>query len=1177
MSAEKNKYLISIIIPVFNTAEYLDECLRSVLEQTDNNYEVIIIDDGSTDSSGKIASLYCKNNKKFKLITQSNSGLSSARNKGIDISKGDFITFLDSDDYLGVNSIEILRKNQIEYHSDIVSARFMIISEKGKVLEHQKNYIKDDFYLKNWGYLKGWQQVLGVFASSIVCARLIRKSLLLDYNIKFPITKLPHEDWCFTYKVLNKSSKNSQIKNAIYFYRKRSNSLSKTISPKKLIATLYQLQDAKIFLGTDCECLSQSLLIRRTFITIINYFHTMKTSESSSFQFFYTYLNLHRFELNNFLYIAKKHATIKADIIEDLEGILCEGNNYFEKEFKYIKASIVIPIYNCEKFLDATLKSIKNQSLRDFECIMVDDLSTDSSITIIKKYAQLDSRFKIVKHKVNSGLAASRNSGTRIAKGKYICFLDADDLMLVDGLKIRCVALEKTKDESVIGCYCGSITIQENEKKVPKGVARPQLGNIDFISARGRCLFNANQPMFKTNLFIRMGGFNESLTQAEDYELWNRFLRNGYKVIAVKFDGVTYRARRNSMIRKGSLVHLHTSIELQKEYYLPASKARKYSASLFYYNNPGYTYQCQKDLISRILPFVGMALASGNKISELSDEIAQSIPSVYLLELKNEKIYELLMSGLRRFHVGESAPFFNRFKNDLNNLIIEARTKSLIIMKLDNNSDISNESSVGESIFNFPVEQKKVDIVFFPHKDYHIWTIHLLLESLKEQGLKFVVVDNTTHYRDEGNRAKAKELNIELLRYSNFILGDYEPKLLVAFNDWDPIVKSIFYSAHSAGVGTASIVEGIQDYHDVDTKRIRHPYLSSELVILPGEFDRKYFNNKRQNIVVGGVPRILDLINKGDVKKDTVIGEKKIALINTNFSYGVLVDKRDSWLRKSVESALHCGYKVLISRHPADLGKTYQKFVSDKNFYELLEISDVVIQRFASGILEAVARNKKTIYFNPHNEKIDKFKDPLGAYWIANSDTELSNILKKLDSLAFNKENASKFLSIHCNTNCINISGLIASQLASSVNKKDRAAINFLKFKQNLRTIDLASNSFTDISILAKNLPGIYGGKGLDLKAINEKFSLLQELINPTISRSIPPNKTIEILEKEALVIMHKNFSTGDISLSKANEQIRAKSWINALGMYVYLYDINPLKVYSDNIKYVVNKIKKKS
>lgn len=103
-----DKSLISIIVPVYNVEDYLKECLNSIINQIYKNLEILLIDDGSSDKSGEICDEFAKNDSRIKVFHKQNGGQSSARNLGLDKSKGDFISFVDSDDVLGENFIQKL-------------------------------------------------------------------------------------------------------------------------------------------------------------------------------------------------------------------------------------------------------------------------------------------------------------------------------------------------------------------------------------------------------------------------------------------------------------------------------------------------------------------------------------------------------------------------------------------------------------------------------------------------------------------------------------------------------------------------------------------------------------------------------------------------------------------------------------------------------------------------------------------------------------------------------------------------------------------------------------------------------------------------------------------------------------------------------------------------------------
>jgi len=244
--------------------------------------------------------------------------------------------------------------------------------------------------------------------------------------------------------------------------------------------------------------------------------------------------------------------------------------------------TVVVPTFNMEKFLDRTLKSISRQTYRNFECLIVNDASTDKSADIAHKYVRRDKRFRQIIHRTNAGLSAARNTGLRAARGELICFLDADDLMMKDALRLRVDAIFANAAVELAGTYCGSVRIDEAAEIPPATTPAKQLNFIDFITAAGACPFNANQPMMRTSVMRSLGGFDEKLNVAEDYDMWMRILRAGYFFVPTPFNAVTYRARQNSMVRNDPLKHLNISsflFELAHSH-LPETSAHEEAPSM---------------------------------------------------------------------------------------------------------------------------------------------------------------------------------------------------------------------------------------------------------------------------------------------------------------------------------------------------------------------------------------------------------------------------------------------------------------------------------------------------------------------------------------------------------------------------------------------------------------------
>ena len=121
------KELISIIVPVYNVEQYLDDCLISIINQTYKNIEIILIDDGSTDKSGKICDEYAKKDSRIIVIHKENGGVSSARNAGLRIAKGAYIGFVDPDDWIAEDMYEVLYSNAKKYDADVSVCKYKIV------------------------------------------------------------------------------------------------------------------------------------------------------------------------------------------------------------------------------------------------------------------------------------------------------------------------------------------------------------------------------------------------------------------------------------------------------------------------------------------------------------------------------------------------------------------------------------------------------------------------------------------------------------------------------------------------------------------------------------------------------------------------------------------------------------------------------------------------------------------------------------------------------------------------------------------------------------------------------------------------------------------------------------------------------------------------------------------
>lgn len=224
--------MISIVVPIYNVAQYLSDCMKSILAQEGDDLEIILVDDGSTDSSGKLCDQYAAKYDCVRVIHQKNAGLSAARNAGIEDAKGDFITFVDSDDMLAPGFINKALELAETHQADFIS--FSDVRCEADAL-WQANYqgtgtseinVYDDRMYKMQKFL------IGSEIGTMACAKVYRRELF--ETIRYPVGKY-HEDVFTTYKVVDKASRIVTTSQVGYIYRKSPNSITTSgFSEKRL-------------------------------------------------------------------------------------------------------------------------------------------------------------------------------------------------------------------------------------------------------------------------------------------------------------------------------------------------------------------------------------------------------------------------------------------------------------------------------------------------------------------------------------------------------------------------------------------------------------------------------------------------------------------------------------------------------------------------------------------------------------------------------------------------------------------------------------------------------------------------------------------------------------------------------------------------------------------------------
>lgn len=219
--------LISVIVPVYKVEPYLNKCISSIVEQTYKNLEIILVDDGSPDNCPEICDAWAKKDSRIKVIHQINCGAGAARNVGIDVAKGDFLAFVDSDDYLAPYMYETLYKAMQDTGADTAECDYV------KVEDDHASFTSE--YRKVALFTAG--QALSAHIhdscfSQLIWNKLYRRDLI--QNVRFPIGMVIDDEF-FTYQLIGRADRLVRLPCKMYAYRQQPNSVMHSMSPKRCI------------------------------------------------------------------------------------------------------------------------------------------------------------------------------------------------------------------------------------------------------------------------------------------------------------------------------------------------------------------------------------------------------------------------------------------------------------------------------------------------------------------------------------------------------------------------------------------------------------------------------------------------------------------------------------------------------------------------------------------------------------------------------------------------------------------------------------------------------------------------------------------------------------------------------------------------------------------------------
>ena len=468
------------------------------------------------DHSESICKSFVEGDSRFRYFLKSNGGASSARNFGLDHVRGDFITFIDADDWVDENHLEALINNIRENNSDMAVSSFKKFDSADNF--SSRMYSNQEKYLLNYNKLNREEflvilpkLILANNSYKISVCKLFKKELA--YETRFDNSLIYGEDTEFFFNLYCNMDSISYVDEVTYIYRlhdERSSSKFGQLHMEQELAIYKKMYERIEKLG----------------LPTIHYVNTLRNL-----------LDYRKDYLDN--------RDLYNEYVEFLEKI--------EKKITYPKEliSIIVPIYNVYPYLQLCLESIEKQTYSHFEVLLINDGSRDNSKDMCLEFVERDKRFKYFEQK-NAGLSAARNTGILNARGEFITFIDGDDFIESNYLEELYYTSLKNDSEIVVGSY-KRFNEEDNNyyihvfdyreehykyRELIENIAQLEIRGIEFETSWGT-LFH--RRLFENVLFPVGKNIEDTRT---NYKLYMESCKTSY----IHKDLYIYRIRKGSLI-----------------------------------------------------------------------------------------------------------------------------------------------------------------------------------------------------------------------------------------------------------------------------------------------------------------------------------------------------------------------------------------------------------------------------------------------------------------------------------------------------------------------------------------------------------------------------------------------------------------------------------------------------
>ena len=432
--------LVSVVVPAYNAERYLDRCVQSLVGQTHHNLEIIIVDDGSADSTGSLSDAWAAKDDRVRVIHKQNGGLSSARNAGMKIAQGKYVGFVDADDYVDLDMFGDMAE-ALEGHPSCDMAKCGVAVEYTYAVSAAERKATQA-YFENSAKGEVWPN-FDIVNKTDVCAvdKLYRMDFLKNNGIVFP-EGVKNEDEAFFFAVFCRIRNCFYLPQRYYHYLRNDEGI---MARQQKAATRGEVPDAVKVYAYVAELLERENrrdllgVLYRHMVGFVQRFLGTPIEDAVCKHVAGILHGTHAFYYADLL-CGDDRQWVQRRVYELMNrtrpgGLprLAAPSGWFPSvpppmasARAHPVVSFVVPVYNVEKYVAVALETLRRQTLPDFEVICVDDGSIDDSGKILDFYSRIDPRIKVW-HLENGGVSRARNFGLEKANGRYVAFFDGDD------------------------------------------------------------------------------------------------------------------------------------------------------------------------------------------------------------------------------------------------------------------------------------------------------------------------------------------------------------------------------------------------------------------------------------------------------------------------------------------------------------------------------------------------------------------------------------------------------------------------------------------------------------------------------------------------------------------------------------------------------------------------------